>query len=401
MMKRRKGLSILQIGKFYPPYAGGIETHLEDLCTQFRRVADVRVIVANTDRRSVTEKVSGMTVHRVGTLGYLAGAPISPGMVAAIRRSPADIVHIHWPNPAAVLAYLASGHTGRLVLTYHSDIVRQRVTGSLFRPILNLVMARCAAVISTSRDYLDTSPVLRRFRERCHVIPYGITATKLAASDRGIVESLRQRYGPRIVLAVGRLVYYKGFEYLIRAMKSVNGRAVIVGEGPLGEKLRALAASCGVADRVVFTGEKHGKDLVPYFHAADVFVLPSIARSEAFGIVQLEAMACGKPVINTKLDSGVPSVSLDGVTGLTVPPADSESLAAAINKLLDDDDLRSRYGEAGRKRIAREFTLETMIQKTSRVYRQILQASPVGNGQPALSRQYYAGLSNILDETSL
>src|SRR2546426_3959302 len=232
MTKRGTRVRILQVGKFYPPYAGGIETHLEELCAQLRNFADVEVIVANTSRRNITEQISGIKVHRAGTVAQFANVPISPGMVAAIRRSPADIVHIHWPNPAAVLAYLASGHTGRLVLTYHSDIVRQKVTGSLFRPILNLVMARCAAVISTSRDYLDTSPVLRRFRERCHVIPYGITTTKLAASDREIVESLRQMYGPRIVLAVGRLVYYKGFEYLIRAMQSVNGRAVIVGEGP-------------------------------------------------------------------------------------------------------------------------------------------------------------------------
>jgi len=398
MLKSRSRLSVLQVGKFYPPYAGGIETHLEDLCTQLHSFADVRIIVANTDRRTVTERVAGMTVHRVGTITNLARAPISLGMVAAIRRSPAHIVHIHWPNPAAVLAYLASGHTGRLVITYHSDIVRQKFAASLFHPILKLVMARCAAVISTSRNYLDTSPVLRQFRERCHVIPYGITAGKLAAPDHEMVESLRREHGPRIVLAVGRLVYYKGFEYLIRAMRSVNARALIVGDGPLRENLKKLAASCGVADRVVFVGEKQGKDLVSYFHAADVFTLPSIARSEAFGIVQLEAMACGKPVVNTQLDSGVPSVSLDGITGLTVPPADSESLASALNRLLDNDDLRRRYGEEGRRRVEREFTLETMMQKTSRVYRQVMESSPLaGEEKLALRPQYYAGLSNILD----
>jgi glycosyltransferase involved in cell wall biosynthesis len=392
-------LSILQIGKFYPPYAGGMETHLEDLSAHLRRFANVRAIVANTDRRSVTERVSGITVHRAGTVAYLAGAPISPGMVNAIRRSPAHIVHIHWPNPAAVLAYLASGHRGRLVLTYHSDIVRQKIGASLFRPILKLVMARCSAIICTSRNYVETSPDLRPFRDLCHVVPYGIAMEKLAVPDRAIVEDLRRRYGPRIVLAVGRLVYYKGFEYLIRAMKSVNARAVIVGDGPLCEKLRSLSISCGVTDRVVFAGEKNGKDLVPYFHAADVFALPSIARSEAFGIVQLEAMACGKPVINTNLDSGVPSVSLDNITGLTVPPADSESLAAAINKLLDDDDLRSRYGEAGRTRVAQEFTVETMVRRTSRIYGQVLESAPIIYEQERMRQ--HARMSQILDETSL
>jgi rhamnosyl/mannosyltransferase len=389
MTKRGTRVRILQIGKFYPPHAGGMETHLEQLCTGLKRFADVRVIVANTDHRSITEQVSGISVHRVGTLAHISGATLSPGMAAAIRRSPADIVHIHWPNPTAALAYLASGHTGRVVLTYHSDIVKQRVAASLFQPILNLLMARCAAVIATSPNYVETSPVLHKFRELCHVIPFGIAPERFVVSDQTLVDDLRRKYGPRIVLAVGRLVYYKGYEYLIRAMRSVNGRAVVVGDGPLREKLRNLSVSCGVADRVVFIG--HQKDVSPYFHAADVFVLPSIARSEAFGIVQLEAMACSKPVINTRLDSGVPFVSLDGVTGLTVPPADSESLASAINRLLDDDDLRSRYGEAARRRVVQEFRLETMVQRTCQLYGQILESLPlIDEEKPSLSHEPYA-----------
>ena len=401
MTKQGSGLSILHIGKFYPPYAGGMETHLEDLATNLKQFANVRVIVANTEKRSVTQRMAGVTVHRAGTIGYLAGAPISPGMVAAIKRSPAHIVHIHWPNPAAVLAYAASGHRGRLVFTYHSDVVRQKVWGSLFHPILKLVMARCAAIICTSRNYVQSSPDLRPFRKRCHVIPYGIATEKLAAPDRSAVENLRRKYGPRIVLAVGRLVYYKGFEYLIRAMRSVNARVVIVGDGPLRERLGSLASEYGVTDRVVFAGQKNGKDLVPYFHAADVFALPSVARSEAFGIVQIEAMACGKPVINTSLDSGVPSVSLDGITGLTVPPADSESLAAAINRLLSDDELRSRLGEAGRARVAGEFTVETMVRRTSELYCRVLETAPVSYEQELTRTREYANMSHILDETSL
>jgi rhamnosyl/mannosyltransferase len=378
MRKPGAHVRILQIGKFYAPYAGGIETHLEELCQQLRHFADVRVIAANTDSRSVTEQVSGITVHRAGTLAHFANVPLSPGMVAAIQSSPADIVHVHWPNPMAVLAYLASGHKGRLVVTYHSDIVKQRTVALPFRPIFNLFMRRCRAVIATSPDYVETSPVLRRFRRLCHVIPYGIATGRFADPDPLIVGDLRRKYGPRIVLAVGRLVYYKGFEHLIRAMRLVNGRALIVGEGPLREKLWNLAISSGVADRVVFIGEKCGKDLVPYFHAADVFALPSIARSEAFGIVQLEAMACGKPVINTRLDSGVPFVSLDGVSGLTVPPEDSQALAAAINRLLENDALRARYGEAGRRRVEQEFRLETMIQRTCEVYGQVLESVRFG-----------------------
>lgn len=390
-------INVLQLGKFYPPYAGGIETHLEQLCTRLKQFANVQVVVANMTAQSVTHEVSGIQVHRAGTPLYIGGAPLSPSMVTAIRRSPAHIVHIHWPNPAAVLAYFASGHRGKLVLTYHSDVVRQKVAASLFGPILKLVMARCAAVICTSRNYLETSPVLRQFRGLCHVVPYGIETEKLAVPNEAIVQNLRRQYGPRIVVAVGRLVYYKGFEYLIQAMRFVDGRAVIVGEGPLREKLKRLSISCGVENRVIFAGERQGAELAAHFHAADVFVLPSIARSEAFGIVQLEAMACGKPVINTSLDSGVPSVSLDGITGITVPPANSESLAAAINNLLENGDLRSRYGKAGQARVAQEFRVESMVQKTLQIYRGVLESVTPIYQQDLTRRHQHATASYIWD----
>jgi len=402
MTKTAGRVKILQIGKFYSPYAGGMETHLEDLCVQLNRSADVRVIVANTSAGTVSEEISGIRVHRAGTWGSIANAPISPGLVNAIRRSPADIVHIHWPNPAAVLAYIASRHPGQLVVTYHSDIVGKRLAALLFHPILNRVIARSAAVIATSPNYVESSPILSRFKNLCHVIPYGIATERMAAPNPAVINDIKARYGPRTVLAVGRLVYYKGFEYLVRAMRHVDGRALIIGDGPLRENLKAIAVSCGVTDRVVFLGEKSGQDLVPYFHAAEVFALPSVARSEAFGIVQLEAMACGKPVINTNLDSGVPFASLDGKTGLTVPPADPESLAAAINLLLNETELRSRFGEAGRRRVFEEFRLETMTERTCDLYRQILESRPLLNeANPPLFQGVYAAPSNTRDEASL
>jgi glycosyltransferase involved in cell wall biosynthesis len=209
MSKRQHPIRILQIGKFYPPHPGGMETHLEQLSTHLQQFADVRVLVSNVSRRSITERRAGVLVHRAGTVAQFANTSISPGMVAAIRHSPAEIVHIHWPNPTAVLAYLASGHKGRLVLTYHSDIVKQRIPALLFHPILTALLSRCAAVIATSPQYIDTSPVLRRFRNICHVIPFGIATERFIRCDESAVAEVRRKYGPRLVLAVGRLVYYK------------------------------------------------------------------------------------------------------------------------------------------------------------------------------------------------
>jgi rhamnosyl/mannosyltransferase len=350
---------------------GGIETHLQVLCGELLKYVDLRVIVAGNDKRSVDEVVDGVTVLRMATPITLFSTPLCPSMPGRIRASKADLVHIHLPNPAAVLAYLTSGHRGHLLVTYHSDTIRQKRLGAIFEPLLHLALRRSSAIIATSPNYLRTSPVLARHQDRCHVVPYGIPVERFERCGEESVARLRARYGSRLIISVGRLVYYKGFEYLIRAMVHVQGRLLIVGSGPLREKLESLAAQLNVSDKVVFTGEIQNDNLIPYYHAADLFALASVARSEAFGIVQIEAMAAGLPVVNTQLDSGVPFVSLHEQTGLTVPPEDPDALAAAINRLLDNQELRISLGQAARRRARQEFSLERMVSQTLRLYEQV------------------------------
>jgi glycosyltransferase involved in cell wall biosynthesis len=361
-------LKVLQVGKFYPPHMGGIETHLEALCGQLAGFCDLRVIVASENREAIDEVLNDVRVSRVPTQLTLASTPLCVGMIAQIRQSSADIVHLHLPNPGAVLAYLASSHRGRLVITYHSDTVRQKVLGALFDPWLQAALRRAAAIVATSPDYLRTSASLAPHRERCHVIPYGIALERFEQCDPSAVAELRRQYGDRLILSVGRLVYYKGFEYLIRAMAQVRGKLLIIGAGPLEAKLRGMTAELGLHDKVVFAGEIQNENVVPYYHASDIFALASIARSEAFGIVQIEAMAAGIPVVNTRLDSGVPFVSLDGETGLTVPRGDPEALAAALNRLLDDSALRRSLGDRARVRARNEFSIEAMTSRMLALY---------------------------------
>ena len=360
---------VLQVGKFYAPHKGGIETHLQLLCGELRKHTELQVVVASDTHRGTDEVIEGVRVKRASSWATVAAAPFCPGMVSAIRESRADIVHLHLPNPAAILAYLASGHKGVLICSYHSDIVRQKVLGKVFSPFLNSALSRSAAIISASPNYIESSDVLQSFRSQCHVIPYGIPTESFTDSDSPKVHAIRKQYGPNLIIAVGRLVYYKGFQYLIRAMEKVQGRLLLVGDGPLRAELEAEARACNVADKVVFLGKVD--DVIPYYHAAELFVLPSVARSEAFGIVQLEAMACGKPVINTDLDSGVTYVSVDGLTGRTVPPEDAEALGSAITQLLSNPELRSRYGDAARSRVEQLFTLETMTKKMLDLYRHV------------------------------
>jgi rhamnosyl/mannosyltransferase len=369
-------LKVLHVGKFYPPHMGGIETHLQALCGELRKRADVRVTVASDSRAGSRELLDGVDVTRVPTQFTLAAAPICAGMVANIRDSGADIVHIHLPNPMAVLAYLARKHRGHLIASYHSDTVRQKVLGAVFEPFLHAALRRSAAIVAASANYQHSSPVLARYQDRCHVIPYGIAVDQFQDFDSAVVARIRKQYGERLVLAVGRLVYYKGFEYLVRAMTQVNGNLLIVGDGPLRGKLQDLTTQLGLGEKVHFAGNVPG-DLTPYYHAADLFALPSIARSEAFGIVQIEAMAAAKPVVNTQLDSGVPYVSLDQRTGLTVPPADPDALAAALNRLLDQPDLRWRLGQAARARAYQEFSLETMTSRMMALYEQVAGLSAI------------------------
>jgi glycosyltransferase involved in cell wall biosynthesis len=361
-------LKVLHVGKFYPPHMGGIETHLQALCAELTKCHDLRVVVANDGPVQTDEVLDNVAVFRVPTRLTLASTPLCPGMVAQIRNSDADIVHIHLPNPMAVLAYLASGHRGRLIVTYHSDTVRQKVLGTMFEPFLHQALRRCSAIIATSPNYLRTSPVLARHAGRCHVIPYGIALDQFERCEPAAISPLRKQFGDRLVISVGRLVYYKGFEFLIQAMSKVNGRLLIVGDGPLREKLQQLVHRLGLGDRVTFAGEIQNEQVVPFYHAANVFALASVARSEAFGIVQIEAMAAGLPVVNTQLDSGVPFVSLHDQTGLTVPPEDPEALAAALNRILDDPALRQSFGNAARLRARKEFSLAAMTSKTLGLY---------------------------------
>jgi glycosyltransferase involved in cell wall biosynthesis len=365
-MTRR--MRVLHVGKFYPPHHGGMESHVQTLCGELRAEVDVQVLVSSDGRQTVRETVDGVPVTRIGTVASFASASINPGMARAIREADADVVHFHHPNPTGVLSYLASGRRGPLVVTYHSDIVRQRVLGAAFSPVLHRFLRGAHAILASSPDYVASSPVLRTHAARVRIVPFGIRAEAFAAADPGAVAALRARHGPRLVLGVGRLVYYKGFDYLVRAMRTVDGRLVLLGDGPLRGALQGLAAELGVADRVAFPGSV--PELAPWYHAADVFALPAVARSEAFGLVQLEAMAAGTPVVNTRLDSGVPFVSRDGETGITVPPADADALAAALSRLLDDAALRGRYGEAARERVRREFSLEQMVARTLAVYRE-------------------------------
>jgi len=387
-MDGNDSLRILHIGKFYPPHSGGMESHLQTLSRELKRHVDIEVLVANEHRRDELTWDRGIKITRVGTQARISSAPVCFGLARKIKRAHADIVHLHWPNPPAALAFFASGYRGPLVLTYHSDIVRQKLMAKVFQPFLQQLLKRSSSIVASSSRYVATSAILSNYTDRCRVIPFGIPPDEFNTRDERAVNEIRKQFGPRLILSVGRLIYYKGFQYLIEAMRHIDGHLVIIGDGPLRTELANQVARLGLQQKVTLLGQVD--DIAPYYHAAHVFALASVARSEAFGIVQLEAMACGKPVVNTNLDSGVPWVSQDGVTGITVPPRDPFALAAAITKLLDDDSLRAEYGQAARLRVEKEFTQDLMIARLLETYREVLRV-PVAEQSAATELEEWHG----------
>lgn len=371
-------MKVLQLGKYYPPYLGGIESHLRQLCGEIRSQVDLDVVVCNSERRDVDEIIDGVRVHRCAEMAKVASTSLCPTMPLALSRRDYDIVHVHFPNPMGVMSYLASKkpRNHRIIVTYHSDIVKQKNLLRVYQPFMDMVLRHASAIICTSPDYIESSDVLRAHREQCVVIPLAVDLAAFEATPERLAraDGIRARVGGPLLLAVGRLAYYKGFEHAIVALREIPGaRLVIVGDGPLRASLEACARQAGVRDRVTFEHDVSNEDLVAYYLACDVFVLPSIARSEAFAIVQLEAMACSRPVVNTRLDSGVPFVSRHEESGLTVLPESPSALAAAITRLLADDPWRRQLGARGRARVEAEFTKEKMAAATLAIYAKALE----------------------------
>jgi glycosyltransferase involved in cell wall biosynthesis len=359
---------------YYPPTTGGIEQHMQVLCAGLARYIDVTVLVPSRSRRRIEERRDGVRVIRVPELGRYFSAPFCPSMPAELRRLSPDLVHLHFPNPTGDLAYLLSGCRAPVVMTYHADVIRRSRFLRLYRPVFGRLAPHIRRFIATSREYLDSSVFLAPYRDRCMVVPFGIDpdsfALRIGEVDQ--VQELRRRHGERLILFLGVLRYYKGLDVLIRAMARGTGRLLIAGRGPQGASLEALMRELGLADRITFLGEVSERERRLLLHACDVFVLPSTDRSEAFGIAQLEAMACGKPVVASDLPTGVRLVNRDGVTGMLVPPGDPDALAGALNELLEDEQLRAGLGKAARLRVEQEFTAERMNARTLGLYDEVL-----------------------------
>jgi lipopolysaccharide/colanic/teichoic acid biosynthesis glycosyltransferase len=302
----------------------------------------------------------------------------------------------HEPSPMALLAYAVARPRHRLVVWYHSEVLRPRWRYKLlYEPFLARPLRRASRIFVSSPVLLEHAAALVPHRERCEVIPFGLDVRpSAAAGPPAAVARVRAAWDGPVALFVGRLVPYKGVEVLLRALASADVAAVIVGDGPLRASLEAQARALGVSSRAFFLGSAGDESLSAWYSACDFLVLPSVTRAEAFGLVQVEAMAHGKPVISTRLPTGVPWVNLDGVTGVTVEPADAGALAAALRRLAGDPALRVRLGAGARARYLSEFAARCMVERTTAAYARVA-SGPASARRPVMKRLFDASLAGL------
>lgn len=389
-------MKIVHLGKYYPPAMGGIETYTQTLCQeQVREGMHVRAVVVNhlsVQGQDVTfstwartmdqcDREGAVRVIRLGRVANLARLDVTPSLPRILRqleRDRPDIWHLQTPNPAWLMALALRPNLGPIVITHHSDIIRQRLLQVPLRPLERLVYARAARIICSNPDYAEGSRALRPFREKIAVISYGIDLEPFvhpSPEAKTACDATQRTYPGPLWVCGGRLAYYKGLDTAIRAMPRVPGTLLVVGTGPMAEPWQQLARELRVADRVHWLGRVSREQLIGLYHAATALWFPSNARSEAFGITQVEAMASGCPVINTAVpNSGVAWVSQHDRSGLTVPVNDAEALAAAARRLVEDPELRNRLAHTAQQEAQVRFDQRGMAEATRALYQQVLAA---------------------------
>jgi glycosyltransferase involved in cell wall biosynthesis len=371
MLAPSRRLSVLHIfNDRYPDLFGGALSVIRDICAGLKDAFTACVLVCSKSGGQRRIVVNGVTVERVRSFGDVCSLPAAPTYPLRLWRQVADhdLLALHAPFPLAdLMLALGLGRDRPLVVHYHADIVSHAGLKWFVEPLLRRTLRRADAIIVSNAILLYSSPLLQEFAEKCHVVPFGVDVSKYDWPEPRSDDAERDR--GRIVLACGRLVPYKGFDVLVRAAVGHRFEVWIIGEGPERARLERMIHSLGVADRVRLLGSAPKAKLASFMCTADVFVLPSVTNAETFGIAQLEAMAAGRPIINTWLDTAVPRIARHGIEAITVPPGNHVRLAEAIETLLRDPERRWRMGHAARLRATTQYSVDAFGRGIETVYR--------------------------------
>ena len=377
-------MRVLHLGKYFPPYTGGVETVTYELAQGMtRRGATSDVLCFNPGGPRLAEQWEGYTVTRAATPLVAASTPLSPDFVRLLARcaSRYDILHVHCPNPMAALALRLVRPKAKVVLHWHSDVIRQKRFNQVYRLLLgNWLAGRADAVAGATPAHVEASEYAETFKGKSHVIPFCLDAAPFAPERvaQAALERLRARFpGKKALFALGRLISYKGFDVLLEAARRLPDDWVVLigGTGPLERELRGMIERLGLAGKVELLGRIPQEEMSAHYLFCRVFCLPSVTRAEMYGMVQLEAMASGRPVVSTRIEgSGVPWVNRHGVTGLIVPPGDPAALACAVLEIDADEERYRTMSENGLLAARERFAPQIMLDGVEEMYRELIPA---------------------------
>jgi glycosyltransferase involved in cell wall biosynthesis len=373
---------VLVIGKYFPPEFGGVERYTHEVALLAAKAHRVTVLVHGKTPRDSVERSGNITVIRCGTNKVISAQPISMSMLHHMRSVKADLVHFNAPNFWAGAMLLLSGYDGPIVVTHHADVFGRPLLKPLVMPIYHRIVHKAACVVvnslknsATSKDLpIDAGPFVS--------IPHGLDANTYAntAADRqSFLDNRRALFGDAPVVGfIGRFVRYKGLSVIVEALARLQHvHALMIGDGPLRLQTEEQARALGVRNRMHFLGNLDEPAKIRHLAMMDILLLPSTDTTEAFGVVQIEAQLMGLPVVASRLPTGVTDVTLDGETGLLVPPRDSTALAAAVETLIGDPGFASQLGRAGRAHALRNFTLDVFRQRFNELFEIVLSGEPI------------------------
>ncbi len=360
---------------YYPETVGGIEKVIYEIAQGVVKYGvETSVMTLSPSGRDEIVQIDDHLVYRCKINFELSSTPFSFKAFSMFRKlsTDADIIHYHFPYPFADLIHLTTRIKKPSVVTYHSDIIKQKNLVKLYRPLKRWFLTNVDKIVATSPNYLKSSDILEKYKEKVTVIPIGIDRFSYPELDESKYEYYKNLLGNKFFLFTGVLRYYKGLHILIEAARYVaDVPIVLIGAGPIEEELKKHAQSLGV-NNVYFLGYLPDEDKVALLNLCYAKVFPSHLRSEAFGISLLEGAMYGKPMISSEIGTGTTHINVDRETGIVVPPSDSAALGAAMRKLLDNPELAAEYGKNAEKRYKKLFTAERMSREYFELYKSIL-----------------------------
>jgi glycosyltransferase involved in cell wall biosynthesis len=359
---------------YYPDSVGGVEQVIRQICVGTGRLGVVNEVLSLSRERDLTPfAYEGHTVRRVPLNLEIASTGMSLAAIGELARraAAADVVHYHFPWPFMDLAHFMARVNKPTLVTYHSDIVRQRHLLRLYQPLKHRFLQSVDTIVATSPNYLASSAVLDRYREKTVNITYGLDKSLYPLPDQLRLARWRRQIGPKFFLFVGVLRYYKGLHILLDALAGSDYPVVIVGAGPIERDLKAHAARLGLRN-TVFVGAVDDYDKAALLTLCYGLVFPSHLRSEAFGISLLEGAMYGKPMISSEIGTGTTYINVDQDTGLVVPPSDPNALGQAMRALWDDPALAAAMGQRAEARYWELFTAEKMAHRYNALYHELV-----------------------------